>query len=90
MVTGWMKRKVLSTPGFPSPIQHPPKIVHEIRQVKGRGLGVFATKDIQAGDLILAERPLLVKMIWSSGQFELGMTQEQATRGVREHLLSIV
>ncbi|KZV74934.1 SET domain-containing protein [Peniophora sp. CONT] len=64
MCTGWFKRKVLSTAGFPSRIVHAPKVKYEVRKAQGRGLGVFATEDIAAGDLLLAERPLLVRMAW--------------------------
>ncbi|VDB85285.1 unnamed protein product [Peniophora sp. CBMAI 1063] len=65
LCTGWLKRMILSTPGFPSPIEHPAQVRYEIRKSGSRGLGVFATEDIDAGDLILAERPLLVRMIWT-------------------------
>ncbi|KZV74932.1 SET domain-containing protein [Peniophora sp. CONT] len=81
MCTGWFKRMVMSTPGFPSPILHPPKMVYEVRQVQGRGLGVLATEDIKAGDLILAERPLLVKMMWNPVRYWKDMTEEEALRG---------
>ncbi|KZV70384.1 SET domain-containing protein [Peniophora sp. CONT] len=61
--TGWFRRTVLSTPGFPSPIVYPKKVVYEVREVEGCGLGVFALEDIRIGDLIVAERPLIVNMI---------------------------
>ena len=86
MCTGWFKRMVLSTPGYPSPIVHPPRVMFEVREVNGRGLAVFATEDIAAGDLILAERPLVVKMIWSVGGLKdpESLTQEQKLRGVSD------
>ena len=84
LCTGWFKRKVLSTPGFPSPIVRPPRKSYEVREVRGRGLGLFATEDIEAGDLILAERPLIVKPHWpihiSSQDVR---TQAQSLRVVR-------
>lgn len=84
MCTGWFKRKVMSTPGFPSPIVHPPRITFAVRETKGRGFGMFATEDIEAGDLIVAERPLVVKMIWNlSGVRDESLNQEQQLRGVR-------
>ena len=54
LCTGWLKRRILSTPGFPSPIVHPPKVAYEVRKTAGRGLGVFALDDIDACDLIVA------------------------------------
>ncbi|KZV74933.1 SET domain-containing protein [Peniophora sp. CONT] len=82
MCTGWFKRKVLSTPGFPSPIVHPPNVTYEVREAKGRGLAVFATEDIGAGDLIVAERPLIVKPIWSIGSGAKNLSTEQQLRGM--------
>ena len=32
LCTGWFKRTVLSTPGFPSPIVHPPSVVYEVKE----------------------------------------------------------
>ena len=48
-------------PKYPSPIRKP-ALVYEIRTSDdpNRGLGMFATRDLQVGDLILCERPLLL------------------------------
>ncbi|KZV74908.1 SET domain-containing protein [Peniophora sp. CONT] len=86
MCTGWFKRTVLSTPGFPSPIVHPPKVVYEVRAAEGRGLGVFATEDIEAGDLILAERPLFIKMVLNPARFRPDMDQEVKLRAMYANL----
>ncbi|KAF8875757.1 hypothetical protein BD779DRAFT_204594 [Infundibulicybe gibba] len=59
LVADKIKDKILSTPGFPAPLAHPPK-VHRIGSAPGKGLGIFATRDLDMGDLIYAERPLLV------------------------------
>ena len=75
-----MKRKVLSTPGFPSPIVHPPRVTYNVRQAGGHGLSVFATEDIMAGDLIVAERPLIVKMIWNRVQVQEDVGEEEMLR----------
>ncbi|VDB85284.1 unnamed protein product [Peniophora sp. CBMAI 1063] len=84
MCTGWFKRKVMSTPGFPSPMVHPPKITYEIREMEGRvGYGMFATEDIAPGDLVVAERPLLVNAIWSLGNPQARIiSKEQQLRGM--------
>ncbi|KZV74907.1 SET domain-containing protein [Peniophora sp. CONT] len=86
MCTGWFKREILSTPGFPSPIVHPPKIVYKVRAVEGRGLGVFATENIKAGDLILAERPLLIKRAADYAYGRSGLSQEEMLRASFVHL----
>ncbi|KAF8876956.1 hypothetical protein BD779DRAFT_1650515, partial [Infundibulicybe gibba] len=59
LVADKIKDKILSTPGFPAPLAHPPK-VHRIGSAPGKSLGIFATHDLDMGDLIYAERPLLV------------------------------
>lgn len=61
----WMTRretklKVLDIPGFPQPVPKPPKVSHVIKETKKMGKGVFATRDIKFGELVFAERPLLV------------------------------
>ncbi|VDB85282.1 unnamed protein product [Peniophora sp. CBMAI 1063] len=80
MCTGWFKRMVLSTPGFPSPIAHPPKVMYEVRETDSGGRGVFATEDIKAGDLVLAERPLLIKNGWMSARHDEDMSDEAVQR----------
>ncbi|KAJ7496871.1 hypothetical protein FB451DRAFT_1456778 [Mycena latifolia] len=47
MLEAQTKAKILSTPGFPSPIAR-------------MGLGAFSTTRLQMGDLILSERPLVI------------------------------
>ncbi|KAF5376403.1 hypothetical protein D9615_008618 [Tricholomella constricta] len=56
---GKQKREIVSTPGFPSPIPRPPQIRHRIKPSRF-GIGMFATRNIKMGDLIVSERPLLV------------------------------
>ncbi|KAG5636028.1 hypothetical protein H0H81_009351 [Sphagnurus paluster] len=53
------KRKIVSTPGFPSPVVRPPQVRHRVGPSRF-GTGVFATRNIQMGQLILSERPLLI------------------------------
>ncbi|KAF8875756.1 hypothetical protein BD779DRAFT_1475919 [Infundibulicybe gibba] len=59
LVTNKIKAKILSTPGFPTPLVRPPR-AHHIDSSPGKGLGIFATRDLDMGDLIHVERPLLV------------------------------
>ena len=59
-INGFVKRQILSTPGFPKPIARRSTSVHKIVDVPGKGLGIFSTQDLQPGDLIFAERPILV------------------------------
>ncbi|KAF8876961.1 hypothetical protein BD779DRAFT_127784 [Infundibulicybe gibba] len=59
LVTNKIKAKILSTPGFPTPLVRPPR-AHRIDSSPGKGLGIFATRDLDMGDLIHVERPLLV------------------------------
>jgi len=52
---------VLNTPGYPARIPKPRRLdLYEVRPTPDMGLGLFAKCDIKRGDLILAERPLLV------------------------------
>ncbi|KAI0785785.1 hypothetical protein C8Q75DRAFT_309442 [Abortiporus biennis] len=54
------KRMLMNFPRFPQKIRHPTTICYEIRDIPGRGKGVIALQDIEAGDLIIAERPLTI------------------------------
>ncbi|KAG6855927.1 hypothetical protein H0H87_009361 [Tephrocybe sp. NHM501043] len=56
---GHQKQALFTILGFPSAVPKPPVIRHCIGP-SAHGLGVFATVDIMPGDLIVAERPLLV------------------------------
>ncbi|KAI5831716.1 SET domain-containing protein [Schizophyllum commune Tattone D] len=58
ILDGPTKRLIFTQPGFPNPILRPTHIAHRIAPCEGKGLGVFATRDIKASELILAERPL--------------------------------
>ncbi|KDR71704.1 hypothetical protein GALMADRAFT_74705 [Galerina marginata CBS 339.88] len=55
------KHKVLEAPGYPQRVPKPAgPPAYAIRSAPNMGTGLFATKDIKCGELILAERPLLV------------------------------
>jgi hypothetical protein len=49
-------------PKYPTPLRNPPTRNFEIRSAGDpkMGLGLFATRDFQVGDLILHERPILL------------------------------
>jgi hypothetical protein len=50
---------VFSVSNFPLPMPRPKEINYQILSTPTMGLGMFATRDLNIGDLILAERPLL-------------------------------
>ncbi|KAF8870749.1 hypothetical protein CPB84DRAFT_829058 [Gymnopilus junonius] len=59
------KGKIVNAPGYLKPIPKPRSSgssspAYIVKATPTKGLGVFATKDIQMGELIFAERPLLV------------------------------
>ena len=63
--TEWIARnatmvKVLSTPGFPWPVPKPDRLSYVVKETEKMGKGVFATRNIRFGELIVAERPLIV------------------------------
>ena len=63
--TEWIARsatklKVLNQPGFPRPVPKPAHLNYVVKQTDKMGKGVFATRDIGFGELVFAERPLLV------------------------------
>jgi SET domain len=65
IVNGPTKAKVINAPGYPQPVPKPKasygaQPAYVIKPTPDMGLGVFATRDIKMGELIFAERPLLV------------------------------
>ncbi|KAF9546662.1 SET domain-containing protein [Agrocybe pediades] len=61
LLHGPTKKKVLSTPGFLKPIPIPTgPVSYALRSTPDMGFGCFATRAIKAGDVIFAERPLLL------------------------------
>ncbi|THV07612.1 SET domain-containing protein [Dendrothele bispora CBS 962.96] len=62
-ISGAAKRAILSVPGFPEAIPRPDParpLPYTIAESPGKGTGMFAARDIEWGELILAERPMLV------------------------------
>jgi len=60
--TGHIKHQILSTSGFLHPIEKTAggKVYHHVGPLPFGGLGVFTTHPVHTGDLIVAERPLLI------------------------------
>ncbi|KAK7460844.1 hypothetical protein VKT23_008775 [Stygiomarasmius scandens] len=62
-ITGRAKRAIVSVPGFPEALPRTdpsrPK-PYTIVESTGKGMGMFAARDIEWGELIVAERPMLV------------------------------
>ncbi|KIK59023.1 hypothetical protein GYMLUDRAFT_60283 [Collybiopsis luxurians FD-317 M1] len=60
-ISGHVKRVIYETPEFPRlPLSPPNGKSYRIGQAGDKGLGMFATRLIRAGELILDERPMLV------------------------------
>ncbi|KAF7365517.1 ER lumen protein-retaining receptor [Mycena venus] len=47
-------------PGFPKPLVHPATPAFTMKAVPGKGMGLFSTRALKMGELILSERPLLI------------------------------
>jgi hypothetical protein len=60
---GATKPRVFDAPGFPKRVPKPTggAPACEVKMTPNMGMGVFATRDIKFGELVFAERPLLVK-----------------------------
>ena len=54
------KPKVLKSLGYPGRMPKPRADLYEVRSLSDMGQGVFAKHDIRRGEIIFAERPLLV------------------------------
>ncbi|KAF9474373.1 SET domain-containing protein [Pholiota conissans] len=59
------KSRIFKTPGLPKPLPKPKgdTPLYEVKMTPNMGMGVFATRDISLGELVFAERPLLVAPI---------------------------
>ncbi|KAF9031398.1 hypothetical protein BDZ89DRAFT_1239222, partial [Hymenopellis radicata] len=55
-----IKKRILSVPGFPQRIQRPVSRAYRIGDSPGKDKGMFATRMIREGELVLDERPLMV------------------------------
>ncbi|KAK0461169.1 uncharacterized protein EV420DRAFT_1530686 [Desarmillaria tabescens] len=60
IISAPLKSTILATPGYPLTIKQPDTRAHRISPSPGKGLGMFATRKLAAGALILSERALLI------------------------------
>ncbi len=60
IISAPLKSTILSTPDYPLYIKQPDTPAHRISESPGKGLGMFATRKIAVGALILAERALMI------------------------------
>jgi hypothetical protein len=70
-MTGYTKREILATPGYPRRLERPSSTAHRISNVPGKGLGIFATRELKMGDLIFAERPIIVVPAFSPARLNI-------------------
>ncbi|KAH0582813.1 hypothetical protein H2248_010721 [Termitomyces sp. 'cryptogamus'] len=57
---GQQQRAILSTPGFPSPVPQQTQPRYHLGSSPNDRVGMFASCHIDAGDLVVAERPLVL------------------------------
>ncbi|EDQ99659.1 uncharacterized protein LACBIDRAFT_334800 [Laccaria bicolor S238N-H82] len=79
ILAGPVKQRILSTPGFPQPVEKTAgeKVNHRVGPSPFGGLGVFATRPLRTGDLIVAERPLLISKRGIEMTRSKGLTQAE-------------
>lgn len=78
-----VKDQVLAIPGFPRPFTTPDPPRYKIKPVRGAGMGVFATTDIDVGDVIVVERPLLVSTQLVTSRGNSGFSYQQPSEVAR-------
>ncbi|KAF9078722.1 hypothetical protein BDP27DRAFT_1196823, partial [Rhodocollybia butyracea] len=60
-ISGHVKRAIYATPNFPTlPLRPTGGKAYRLAKAGNKGFGMFATRLIRAGDLIIDERPLIV------------------------------
>ncbi|KAF8995784.1 hypothetical protein BDQ17DRAFT_1545075 [Cyathus striatus] len=93
IIYGCMKREIYNTPRFPAPLpslatnQTPAYRIASTGNKMGQGM--FATRDINVGQLILVERPLLMFPIKFTAKGSNSPTCATATTGVHLALLKL-
>ncbi|KAJ3980160.1 hypothetical protein F5890DRAFT_762014 [Lentinula detonsa] len=66
LLTGLMKQTILETPLFPQPLSQPNHSRHRVGDASHKSTtlkplpGLYATQELDMGDLILSERPILI------------------------------
>lgn len=85
IVTPKVKDIILRIPNFPKRPKHPADSRYRIGTASiGTGLGMFATKNIRAGDMIMCERPFVIASsnIGRGMLMPEGMSREEAIQGI--------
>ncbi|KAJ7581578.1 hypothetical protein C8J56DRAFT_248291, partial [Mycena floridula] len=59
-MSGYVKRQLLETPGYPAQIPHHVEPVHRLTEIPNKGWSMVAAETLRAGDIILCERPIIV------------------------------
>jgi hypothetical protein len=59
-MTGYVKKQILGTPGYPQHLLTPKGKTPYVVSKTARGLAMFAALPLEMGDLIVAERPIMV------------------------------
>ncbi|TFK96473.1 hypothetical protein BDV98DRAFT_575992 [Pterulicium gracile] len=55
------KKYIMTTPNFPAAVPPPSLgLAYKVTKLPGKGLGILAMRDVQGGQLVLAERPLVI------------------------------
>lgn len=55
LIAAEVNDKIRATPGFPSPVIRPSTIKYRIGKAGKKGLGMYATENLEFGDLIFSE-----------------------------------
>ncbi|CAK5281855.1 unnamed protein product [Mycena citricolor] len=72
------KEVLLSIAGFPHEMQQPSEAAHRVGPAGDKGLGMFSTRLIGAGELIMSERPLAILPRGMPTPVPPNFTQKQA------------
>ena len=83
IVNGCTKSKIVNAKGYPCKVPKPSRPdMFEVRSTPTMGMGVFATCDILMGELIFAERPLLVcpTIVPMHGRYRRNWTSEDVLK----------
>ncbi len=89
LISGYLDRRLKHISGFPRPIKETKDKAYRISSSPGKGLGMFATRKIKMGDLIVDERPLMVVSLSPAGlpgvPMKEGLTQEEKYQYILNH-----
>ncbi|TFY77687.1 hypothetical protein EWM64_g6323 [Hericium alpestre] len=80
-----MKKLIVAQPGFPRPIPSPTSPAHTIAPASGADLGMFATRNITAGELVFAERAFVIAPLSMPGVTILGIGRTEAEKDLLKH-----